>query len=103
MMSESNNQRGCHRGKPKRDTAGRQRSGHDENDSCHDPHDENTRDEDPLTPSELNRRATAVRAQAAILTTLNVQITAMEEQVEAHFGQHPEAEILLIYRRGPLL
>ena len=32
--------------------------------------------------------AATVRAQAAILATLNVQIKAMEEQVEAHFGQH---------------
>lgn len=39
--------------------------------------------------------AAVVRAQAAILATLNVQIMAMEEQVEAHFGQHPDAEIYL--------
>ena len=36
-----------------------------------------------------------MRAQAAILATLNVQIKAMEEQVEAHFGKHPAAEIYL--------
>jgi len=39
--------------------------------------------------------AAAVRAQVAILTTLHAQIKAMEEQVEAHFGQHPDAEIYL--------
>jgi transposase len=39
--------------------------------------------------------AATVRAQAAILTTLNTQIALMEEQVEAHFGQHPDAEIYL--------
>jgi transposase len=36
-----------------------------------------------------------VRAQVAILTTLNIEIEAMEEQVEAHFGQHPDVEIYL--------
>ena len=39
--------------------------------------------------------AATVRAQVAILTTLNAQIAALEEQVEAHFGQHPDAEIYL--------
>ena len=39
--------------------------------------------------------AATVRAQVAILTVLNAQITTMEEQVEAHFGQHPDAEIYL--------
>ena len=39
--------------------------------------------------------AATVRAQVAILTTLNAEITTMEEQVEAHFGQHPDAEIYL--------
>ena len=34
----------------------------------------------------------------AILTVLNTQIAAMEEQVEAHFGQHPDAEV---YRSQP--
>jgi transposase len=47
--------------------------------------------------------ATTISAQVAIVTTLNAQITVMEEQVEAHVGQHPDAEILLMYRRGPLL
>jgi transposase len=39
--------------------------------------------------------AATVRAQVAILTTLQAQITAMAEQVDAHFGQHPDAEIYL--------
>lgn len=39
--------------------------------------------------------AATVRAQAAILTVLATQITTMEEQVGAHFGQHPDAEIYL--------
>jgi transposase len=39
--------------------------------------------------------AITVRAQAAILTTLTAQIKATEEQVEAHFGRHPDAEIYL--------
>jgi transposase len=39
--------------------------------------------------------AITVRAQAAILTTLTAQIKATEEQVEAHFGRHPDTEIYL--------
>jgi len=39
--------------------------------------------------------AATVRAQVAILTVLNAEIKTMEEQVEAHFGQHPDAEIYL--------
>jgi transposase len=42
--------------------------------------------------------AATVRAQAAILTVLNTEIKTMEEQVEAHFGEHPDAEI---YRSQP--
>jgi transposase len=42
--------------------------------------------------------AATVRAQVAILATLNVEITRMQEQVEAHFGRHPDAEI---YRSQP--
>ena len=38
--------------------------------------------------------AASVRALAAILVTLNEQITALQGQVEAHFGQHPTAEII---------
>jgi transposase len=35
----------------------------------------------------------AVSAQVAILTVLNEQIKGLQGQVEAHFGQHPDAEI----------
>jgi len=36
-----------------------------------------------------------VRALAALITTSNEQITALEGPVEACFGQHPDAEIYL--------
>ena len=36
-----------------------------------------------------------VRALAAVITTLNQQITVLEGQVEAHFREHPDAEIIL--------
>ena len=39
--------------------------------------------------------AATVRAQVAILTILNIEIKAMQEQVEAHFGKHPDAELYL--------
>jgi transposase len=39
--------------------------------------------------------AVTVRAQVAILSVLNTQIAQMEEQVAAHFSQHPDADILL--------
>jgi transposase len=39
--------------------------------------------------------AATVRAQAAVLTVLNTQIQALQEQVDAHFGRHPDAEIYL--------
>ena len=39
--------------------------------------------------------AAAVRAQVAFLTVLNTQISTVEEQVEAHFGTHPDAKIYL--------
>jgi transposase len=42
--------------------------------------------------------AATVRAAVAVLSTLNAQIRTMEEQVEAHFGRHPDAEI---YRSQP--
>ncbi|HUZ25053.1 MAG TPA: IS110 family transposase [Streptosporangiaceae bacterium] len=37
--------------------------------------------------------AAAVQAAAAVLSTLNEQITRLEAQVEAHFLQHPDAGI----------
>jgi transposase len=39
--------------------------------------------------------AATVRAQVAILTVLNAEIATMQEQVEAHFGRHPDVEIYL--------
>jgi transposase len=39
--------------------------------------------------------AVSVRALAAVLVTLNEQIAVLQEQVEAHFGQHPAAEVIL--------
>jgi transposase len=39
--------------------------------------------------------AATVRATVAVLRTLNAEIRTMEDQVEAHFGQHPDAEIYL--------
>jgi transposase len=37
--------------------------------------------------------AVAVGAQVAILGVLNEQVAVVQEQVEAHFGRHPDAEI----------
>jgi Transposase/Transposase IS116/IS110/IS902 family len=39
--------------------------------------------------------AAVVRALAAVITTLNQQIKMLEGQVEAHFREHPDAEIIL--------
>jgi transposase len=39
--------------------------------------------------------AATVRALAALLGTLNEQVKALQGQVEAHFGRHPAAEIIL--------
>lgn len=39
--------------------------------------------------------ASSVRATVAVLQTLNAEITTLEEQVGAHFGQHPDAEVYL--------
>jgi transposase len=48
--------------------------------------------------------AATVRAQAALIATLNTQIKTMGAQVEAHFGQHPDAEIYLSQPGlGPIL
>ena len=38
--------------------------------------------------------AVSVQALVALLGTLNAQVKTMEGQVEAHFGQHPDAEII---------
>lgn len=39
--------------------------------------------------------AATVRATVAVITTLNAEIAILEEQVKAHFGQHPDAEVYL--------
>jgi transposase len=47
-------------------------------------------------PAEVTAAyAAAVQAAAAVLITLNEQIRQLEVQVEAHFLQHPDAEIYL--------
>jgi hypothetical protein len=39
--------------------------------------------------------AVTVRSLIAVITTLNEQVNSLQGQVEAHFGQHPDAEIYL--------
>ncbi|MGP3954348.1 IS110 family transposase, partial [Nonomuraea sp. 3N208] len=39
--------------------------------------------------------AATVSATVSVLQTLNAQINTLERQVEAYFGRHPDAEILL--------
>ena len=39
--------------------------------------------------------AASVRALVAVLGTLNEQVNALQGQVEAYFGQHPDAEIII--------
>jgi transposase len=39
--------------------------------------------------------AATTRAAVAVLTTLNEQVTVLQGQVDAHFGQHPDAKIIL--------
>jgi transposase len=38
--------------------------------------------------------AATTRAAVAVLTTLQEQVTALQGQVDAHFGQHPDAKII---------
>lgn len=45
-------------------------------------------------PQTTGAYAAAVRAQVAILQVLNEQITALQGQVEDHFGRHPDAEVI---------
>ncbi|MGI5286006.1 IS110 family transposase [Nonomuraea polychroma] len=56
-------------------------------------------------PAAVTAAYTAsVRALIAILTTLNQQVAALQQEVEAHFGQHPAAEIILSQPGlGPIL
>ncbi|MBG0814030.1 IS110 family transposase [Planomonospora sp. ID82291] len=39
--------------------------------------------------------ASTVRALAAVIATLNTEIKTLEDEVEAHFGRHPDAEVIL--------
>jgi transposase len=39
--------------------------------------------------------AATTRAAVAVLKTLNEQVKALQGQVDAHFGRHPDAEIIL--------
>jgi transposase len=56
------------------------------------------------SPTIAAAYAGTVRALAALITTLNEQVTALEGQVEACFGQHPDAEIYLSQPGlGPIL
>jgi transposase len=48
--------------------------------------------------------AATTRAAVAVLTTLNEQVKALQGQVDAHFGRHPDAEIILSQPGlGPIL
>jgi transposase len=49
----------------------------------------------PQPPATTAAYAATVRAQVAVLTVLNAEVAAMEAQVEAHFGRHPDAEVYL--------
>jgi transposase len=48
--------------------------------------------------------AAAVRALIAVITALNEQVKALEQQVRDHFGRHPDTEIILSQPgMGPVL
>jgi transposase len=48
--------------------------------------------------------AVSVRALVAVLGTLNEQVSVLQGQVEAHFGEHPDVEIVLSQPGlGPIL
>jgi transposase len=48
--------------------------------------------------------AAAVRSLIAVITVLNDQVKALQGQVEEHFGQHPDAEIIMSQPgMGPIL
>ncbi|WP_055750315.1 IS110 family transposase [Frankia sp. AvcI1] len=52
----------------------------------------------PVRPATAAAYGAVVRAQVGLIGTLNAEIDRLGEQVEAHFGQHPDAEI---YRSQP--
>ena len=49
----------------------------------------------PVAEVVAGAYAATVRSQVAMLQTITAQVIELEGQVEAHFGQHPDAEILL--------
>jgi transposase len=46
-------------------------------------------------PATTAAYAATARSLIAVITTLNEQVKILQGQVEAHFGQHPDAEIYL--------
>ncbi len=46
-------------------------------------------------PQVTAASAAVVRSLIAVITTLSEQITVLQGQVDAHFSQHPDAEIIL--------
>jgi len=49
----------------------------------------------PVRPATAAAYRAVVRAQVGLIGALNTEITVLGEQVDAHFGQHPDAEIYL--------
>jgi transposase len=55
-------------------------------------------------PAITTAYAATVRALTSVITVLNEQVKTLQGQVEAHFGQHPDAEIYLSQPgMGPVL
>ncbi|TYB66655.1 IS110 family transposase [Nonomuraea sp. PA05] len=46
-------------------------------------------------PLVTSAYASTVKSLAAIITVLNTEIKTLEGEVEAHFGRHPDAEVIL--------
>ncbi|MEX5713887.1 IS110 family transposase [Parafrankia sp. FMc6] len=49
----------------------------------------------PVRPATAAAYGAVVRAQTGLIGTLNTEIDRLAEQVDAHFGQHPDAEVHL--------
>lgn len=47
------------------------------------------------SPAVTQAFGASTRALVAIITTLNTEIATLQAEVDAHFGQHPDAEIYL--------
>ena len=55
-------------------------------------------------PALTTAYAATVRSLIAVITVLNDQVKALQGQVEEHFGQHPDAEIIMSQPGiGPIL